>query len=94
MNKTPNDEKALEFITSVGQETANRIIGSFKPDKIVNKTYAQIVEKFKILHEENKNVFAERHRLITRKQEEGESLDDFAIDLQNIVVLVLKHKLH
>ncbi|EAT43916.1 AAEL004656-PA [Aedes aegypti] len=85
LNKTPNDEKALEFITSVGQETANRIIGSFKPDNIVNKTYAQIVEKFKILHEENKNVFAERHRLITRKQEEGESLDDFAIDLQNIV---------
>lgn len=85
LNKTPEDEKALEFITSVGQETANRIIGSFKPDKIVNKTFAQIVAKFKVLHEENKNVFAERHRLITRKQEEGESLDDFAIDLQNIV---------
>ncbi|XP_058826773.1 uncharacterized protein LOC131686795 [Topomyia yanbarensis] len=82
---TPDDEKALEFITSVGQETANRIIGSFKPNRIVDKTYAQIVDKFKVLHEENKNVFAERHRLITRKQEEGESLDDFAIDLQNIV---------
>lgn len=38
-----------------------------------------------MLHEENKNVFAERHRLITRRQEDGESLDDFAIDLQNIV---------
>ncbi|XP_053685726.1 uncharacterized protein LOC128735256 [Sabethes cyaneus] len=85
LNKTPDDEKALEFITSVGQETANRLIGSFKPDKIVNKTFEQIVNKFKLLHEENKNVFAERHRLIERKQNEGESLDDFAIDLQNIV---------
>lgn len=85
LNKTPDDEKALEFITSVGQETANRIIGSFKPDKIVNKSYAQIVDKFKALHEENKNVFAERYRLIIRRQEEGELLDDFAIDLQNIV---------
>lgn len=44
LNKTPNDEKALEFITSVGQETANRIIGSFKPDKIVNKTYEEIIK--------------------------------------------------
>lgn len=51
----------------------------------MDKTFAQIVDKFKLMHEENKNVFAERHRLITRKQEEGESLDDFAIDLQNIV---------
>lgn len=85
LNKTPDDEKALEFITSVGQETANRIISSFKPNKIVDKTYDEIVGKFKKLHEENKNVFAERYRLITRKQEEGETLDDFAIDLQNIV---------
>lgn len=47
LNKTPDEEKALEFITSVGQETANRIIGSFKPDKIVDKSYVQIVNKFK-----------------------------------------------
>ena len=85
LNKTPADEKALEFITSVGQETANRIIGSFKPDKIVNKTYDQIIDKFKKLHDEKKNVFAERYRLITRKQAIGETLDDFAIDLQDIV---------
>lgn len=85
LNKTPAEEKALEFITSVGQETANRIIGSFKPEKIVNKTYDQIIEQFKKLHEENKNVFAERYRLITRKQAIGETLDDFAIDLQDIV---------
>lgn len=85
LNQTPNDEKALEFITSVGQETANRIIGSFKPEKIVNKSYEQIIEKFQKLHEENKNVFAERYRLISRKQAVGESLDDFAIDLQDIV---------
>lgn len=84
LNKTPDDEKALEFITSVGQETANRIIGSFKPLKIVDQSYQQIVSKFKQLHEENKNVFAERHRLVIRKQAEMESLDDFAIDLQNI----------
>lgn len=85
LKKTPEDEKKLEFITSVGQDTANRIIGSFKPTKIVDKTYDQIIEKFKQLYEEKKNVFAERYRLITRKQALGESLDDFAIDLQDIV---------
>lgn len=84
-NKTPENEKALEFLTCVGQETASRIISSFKPDKAATKSLTEITKQFKLLNDEDRNVFAERHRLVTRRQKEGENLDDFAIELQNIV---------
>lgn len=85
LNKTPENEKSLEFITCVGQETSSKIISSFKPEQAITKTFAQIKERFKVLNNEERNVFAERYKLVTRRQKEGESLDDFAIELQNTV---------
>lgn len=83
LNKTPDNEKAAEFLTRVGQRTMDRIISSFKPDDVKDKSYDECKAKFKGLI--NKvNAFGQRYRLAARRQEISESLDDFAIALRDL----------
>lgn len=84
LNKTPEDDKALEVLTRVGQTPMDRIISTFKPACVTTKSYDQLKEKFKSLYESHVNQFSMRYRKVTRKQTEGESLDDFAIELSNL----------
>lgn len=85
LNKTPDADKSLEFLTHVGQTPMDKLIESFKPDEVDEKSYDQVKEKFKKLFAVQVNPFGQRYRLVTRKQQEGETLDDFAIEIRNLV---------
>lgn len=71
------------LVYSMGDE-ADDILSSFQLSDTDSK-YAAVVEKFQAYFVKRKNVIFKRARFNQRKQEEGEHVDEFILDLYRLV---------
>lgn len=77
-------QKVLLSQNMIGHEASKKISKSFKPMKMNEVTYINYVSKLKELFGTVKKPIVERHKFRQRKQKEGESLVDFAVELQTL----------
>ena len=72
------------LVYSMGDE-AEDILTSFRLTAEQGKTYATVVERFHRHFVKRRNLIFERAKFNRRKQEEGELVDDFIMDLYRLV---------
>ncbi|BES88287.1 Hypothetical protein NTJ_01092 [Nesidiocoris tenuis] len=74
--------KVALLLTLIGQQGMN-IFNSFAVDEDSVK-YVDLVKRFETHFTPKKNVTFERHRFLTRRQKDNESIDDYATELKNL----------
>ena len=84
--KTIDDDKQkiLLLINLIGSEASTKIIKAFKPEKCTKSKYSDVIAKCKAIFTGDRNSIVEHYRFNSRNQQEGESLMDFALELQAI----------
>lgn len=85
LNKLEDEERKVKLLLNlIGPAASTKVIKSFKPDKYTDKSYNEIITQCKKLFVGELNTIVERFKFNSRQQNEGESIDDFAVDLQSL----------
>ncbi|XP_055714389.1 uncharacterized protein LOC129808626 isoform X2 [Phlebotomus papatasi] len=79
---TEDKKKASVFITFAGKEVYKALKAIVQPRKVQDLTYKEIKEVLMAKFVHKKSQIGERFKFHQRFQEEGESISDFATDLQ------------
>lgn len=83
LNGIEKDEiKMRLFLNLVGGTASAKIIKAFLPAPYSEKTFDEVIAKAKKLFGAERNSIVEHYKFNNRSQKEGESLGDFAIELQ------------
>lgn len=83
LNKINEDEKKMRlFINQIGAVASAKIIKAFKPASFSTKSFDENVAMAKKLFGSEKNSIVEHFKFNNRSQKEGETLGDFAVELQ------------
>lgn len=83
-NLEANERKVRLLINLIGPAASNKVIKSFLPDAYHTKTYAEVIAQCKKLFVGERNPIVEHYKFNNRQQKEGESINDFAVDLQSL----------
>lgn len=85
LNKLDDDERKVRLLINlIGPVASGKVIKSFKPDKYNTKTYKEVIDQCKKLFIGERNPIVEHFKFNERNQKEGETIDDFAIELQSL----------
>jgi Zinc knuckle len=81
---TEDEQKIRRLAVYLGDDAESKVACAFLPDKYMEKKWAEVVAKCKLLFTPARRPAVEKDRLHRRSQREGESLMDYAIALQEI----------
>ena len=85
LNGIENDtEKVRHLISRIGSSTSTKIIKALKPKKYSEATFVEVVNLSKTLFCGKQKSIVNHYKLLKRDQSEGESIRDFAIELQSL----------
>lgn len=79
---TDDDFKGKLLMNVIGATASAKVSKSFKPKKFTDYNYKEIEAKCKKLFVGEKSTMVEQHKFHSRSQKEGESISDFAVELQ------------
>ena len=83
--KEKGDESQVNTLIYCMGEEADDILRSFQMSEDDKKKYKPVKERFDAHFDKRKNVIYERAKFNMRRQEEGESVDDFITSLYSLV---------
>ena len=84
LNKIDDVEKVRQLIGHIGTAANTKILKALKPKKIADATYDEIIKLCKTLFVQSQKSIVMHCKLLKRDQHEGESLRDYAIELQTL----------
>lgn len=85
LNNVEDDtEKVRLLISRIGTTASTKIIRALKPKKYNEVTFEEVTKLCTTLFVGKRKSVVDHYKLFKRNQHEGESLRDFAIDLQSL----------
>ena len=84
INEVADNLKISFLISFAGKDFHERVNVVIKPKKLESFKYSELVDLIKKEFKPVKNIRAERFKFLSRNMKEGESIEEFAVDLKNL----------